>query len=223
MSQELGRIERTSAEQYRGRRKLLLVPLFSVPQTEDSDAVAIAQRYWSQVETQVSALEATLGGLHHIYHENLSEGGDTGLQQLEMMAQPSLELVRAKGSAGSTLEATESLELLSEVIDLQRCLMLPLVSAKVANQLGEWFNESNRSRYEHIAQQIDVTLGPDQTGLLFINERHQIQFPRDIEVFFVAPPALDEFRRWLQGWLERQQAAHGAHPGHEQEPQAEGP
>lgn len=220
MSQEMGRIERPSAEQYRGRRKLLLVPVFNAPPTEDSEAVAIAQRYWGQVETQVSALEATLGGLHHIYHENLCEGGDAGLQQLEMMGQPSLGLVRSKCSTGPTLEATESLELLTETINLQRCLMLPLISPKVAAQLGEWFSESNRSRYEYIAQQIDATLGPDQTGLLFIGERHQVQFPHDIEVFYVAPPALDEFRRWLQAWMERQQAARsaGPSPDHEDQP-----
>ena len=141
--------------------------------------------------------------LHHVYHENLTEGAEPGLQQLEMMHQPSLGLVRAKCPEGAALEATESIELLSEVIDLQRCLMLPLVSAKVAGQLGEWFNECNRSRYEHIANRIDATLGHDQTGLLFIGERHQVQFPQDIEVFYVAPPALDELRRWLQGWLER--------------------
>ena len=106
------------------------------PQAEDSDALAVTQRYWEQVETQVGALEATLGGLHHVYHENLTEGAEPGLLQLEMMHQPSLGLVRAKCPEGAAPEATESIELLSEVIDLQRCLMLPLVSAKVAGQLG---------------------------------------------------------------------------------------
>ena len=206
MSQQLGRIERASAEQYRGKRKLLLVPVFNSPQPQEPDSVAIIDRYWEQVTTQVAALEATLGGLHHIYHENLTEGGEAGLQQLEMMNQPSLTLVRDSCQAGSALEGTESIELLGEVIDLQRCLMLPLASPKVAGQLGEWFGEANRNRYEHIGSRINETLGDDQTGLLFIGERHQVQFPPDIEVFYVAPPALDEFRRWLQGWLERQQA-----------------
>ena len=45
----------------------------------------------------------------------------------------------------------------------------------------------------------------DETGLLLINERHQVQFPADIEVIYIAPPALDEFRRWLQNWTEQLQ------------------
>ncbi|MDO8749630.1 MAG: hypothetical protein Q7K03_00555 [Dehalococcoidia bacterium] len=32
-----------------------------------------------------------------------------------------------------------------------------------------------------------------------------MQFPRDVEVFYVRPPALDEYQRWFQGWLGRQQ------------------
>ena len=48
---------------------------------------------------------------------------------------------------------------------------------------------------------------PDETGLLLIGERHQVQFPADIEVFYVAPPALDEYRRWLQNWAAAQQRA----------------
>ena len=34
-----------------------------------------------------------------------------------------------------------------------------------------------------------------------------LQFPQDIEVFYVAPPALDEYRRWVDAWLARQRVA----------------
>ena len=222
MSQQLGRIERVPAEQYRGKRKVLLVPVFNIPQPYDQDATDVTLRYWEQVTTQVAALEATLGGLHRIYHENLTEGGESGLKQLEMMNQSSLALVQEKCDTGSTLEATESIELLAEVIDLQRCLILPLASDKVAARLGEWFGEANRSRYEHIGSRINDTLGDEQTGLLFVGERHQVQFAQDIEVFYVAPPALDEFRRWLQGWLERQQTPPPTESGQEAREEAEG-
>jgi len=41
-------------------------------------------------------------------------------------------------------------------------------------------------------------LKADETAILFIREGHAVQFPQDIEVFSVAPPALDEIRRWLR-------------------------
>ena len=205
MAQEIGRIQRPAVERYRGRRKLLLVPLVYAPRTDDEEGAAAMQRYWDQMQTQVASLADALGGLHRVYHESLTEGGGQGLEHLTAVDQRSHGFVHGKVQEGATLEATEDYELLGEALDLQRVLMMPLTSQKVALKLREWFTESNKSRYEHIAGRIDATLGEDQVGLLMISEGHQVQFPADIEVFYVSPPALDDFRNWLQRWLARQQ------------------
>jgi hypothetical protein len=205
MAQELGRISRPSAAQYEGRRKLLLVPLVYGPPTEAPDGLAALQKYWNQMQLQVESLQATLGGLHHVYHESLCDNGEQGLEQLEKADQRSHQFVKAKCQAGAVLEATEDAATLMETLDLQRCLMMPLVSEKVLAKLHEWFSESNKSRYQHIASQIDATLGQNEVGLLLVSERHQIQFPADIEVFYVSPPALGDFRRWLENWVAQQQ------------------
>jgi len=205
MAQEIGRISRPAADQYQGRRKLMLVPLVYGPPGDEPDGVAALVKYWDQMQTQVTSLEAALGGLRHLYHESVPAGGQEGLDYLERMDQRSHQFVKAKCESGATLEATEDAGLLAEIMDLQRCLMLPLISGKVVQRLHDWFTESNRSRYEHISKQIDSTLGENEAGLLLVSERHQIQFPADIEVFYVSPPALDEFRRWLQSWIAQQQ------------------
>lgn len=205
MAQELGRVDRPSADQYRGKRKLLLVPLLYAPQTDDEEGSAIVTRYWEQVMTQTRAMESSLGGLNRVYCESLIDGGDEGLKYLETADKHSHSLVRSKCEAGAALEPTEDVEALLEMIDLQRFMVLPMASRKVAGRVQDWFNESNRGRYEYIAQRIDGTLQADETGLLLISERHQVQFPSDIEVFYVSPPALDEYRRWLQNWIARQQ------------------
>ena len=209
MSQELGRISRPAAAQYAGRRKLLLAPLVYSPQANDQEGAAALQNYWEQMQTQVAALESALGGLQYIYHESVTVGGDEGLEHLRAGDQRSYAFVAAKREAGAELAATEDLEVLLETLDLQRCMMIPLASPSVASRLQEWHAESNRKRYEHISSVIDNTLGDDAVGLLMISERHQVQFPADIEVFYVSPPALDEFRRWLQNWMAQQQAAAG--------------
>ena len=205
MTQNLGRVERPSAEQYRGKRKLLLVPLLFAPQVEGEDGATIVARYWEQVTTQTGAMEASLGPVSRVYCESLVDGGDEGLQYLEQADAHSAGLVRDKCGNGAVLEPTEDGEVLFEIVDLQRILMIPMTSQRVAGRIQEWFGDANRSRYEAIAQRIDSTLLPDEMGLLLIGERHQVQFPTDIEVFYVAPPALDEFRRWLQAWMARQQ------------------
>ena len=207
MTQELGRISRPAAAQYEGRRKLLLAPLVYGPPSEAGEGVNILQNYWDQMQQQVEALQGALGGLHHIYHESVWDSGNDGLEQLERTDQRSHEFVKAKCAGGAALEATEDLASLMESLDLQRCLMMPLASQTVPARLQGWLGESARSRYQHIASRIDETLGENEVGLLLVNERHQIQFPEDIEVFYVAPPALGDFRRWLDNWMAEQQKA----------------
>jgi len=62
--------------------------------------------------------------------------------------------------------------------------------------VSEFYVAASRNRYEHIARRIDETLKANEAGMLFIREGHMVQFPQDIEVFSVSPPALDEIHRW---------------------------
>ena len=209
-SGELGRINRPASANYDGKRKLLLAPLVQIPAPAEhipEEGAAVVSRYWEQVDVQVRAVQNVLGSITHVYHENIPEGGEAGMGYLQAMGPGSHAVVSALTEAGATLESTESIEILAETLDLQRCLMGPLMSQAVAVRLREWYAEANRRRYEFIANAIDATLGEDESGLLLVNERHQVQFPSDVEVIYVAPPALDEFRRWFQNWTEQMQAA----------------
>ena len=130
-AQELGRIERPAAEQFRGRRKLVLVPLVYSPAPDEPEGAAALQNYWEQMRTQVAALENALGGLQRIYHESVTAGEDEGMEQLRAGDQRSHAFVAGKrdpstGSGGAVLEATEDIEILLETLDLQRCLMIPM-------------------------------------------------------------------------------------------------
>ena len=178
-------------------------------------------RYWEQVDVQVRAVQNALGSVSRVYHENTPEGGADGLGYLEASGQSSHAIVKSLTEDGATLESTESMEIMAESLDLQRCLMQPLMSPAVANRLQEWFTEATRRRYEFIAEAINSTLPEDETGLLLINERHQVQFPPDLEVIYVAPPALDEFRRWLQNWTEQLQREMAAQSGSQPEDETE--
>ena len=205
MSQELGRVQRPPVDQYKDKRKLLLVPLIQSHPSIDDAGATIISTYWAQVTTQLEVMQTQLGAISVVYCENLAEGGDQGLEQLQAADQSTYELVSTVVSEGATLEVIEELESLSELIDLQRFLASPMVSQKVATRLQEWYTEASKSRWDRISETIGGTLGEGSVGLILASERHQIQFPSDIEVFYVAPPALDEFRRWMQDWIEQRQ------------------
>jgi len=68
----------------------------------------------------------------------------------------------------------------------------------VASKVSEFYVEVAKKRNELMAKKISETLKDDEAGLLFIREGHSVQFPIDIEVFSVFPPALDEIHRWLR-------------------------
>ena len=93
---------------------------------------------------------------------------------------------------------TEETKLLTELMDWTKCLAAGLQNQEVFSKVYEFYLEVSKKRNEYIARQIDETLEADEIGLLFIREGHQVQFPSDIQIFYVAPPALDELKRWLR-------------------------
>jgi hypothetical protein len=204
---ELGRVERPEAEPFRAERKLYLVPLVYSPKEPPADYVATLARYWGGVREHVRRLEERIGAVRRVYHESVPIGGPEGLKLVEQLNVRSHEIASQKVEAGAMLEALEDAELLAEVVDWQRCMMVGLSSAKVANQVWTAYREANKQRGEHLAKRIDETLGPGEAGLLFILEEHSLQFPQGIQVFYVAPPALDEVHRWIRDHSHRGEQA----------------
>ena len=198
MSEELGKVEKPPVEKFRKGRKLYLVPLIYCGQHSPDDYQEIFRRYWHQVEGQIGDLELKLGKIARIYHELIPVSGEGGLKAIEGLNQSSYQLTKDRVGKGARLEATEDIESLTEFMDWSRCLALGLQSPKVFSKVYESYIEVSKARNEYIARHIDETLNSDEIGILFIREEHQLQFPPDIEVFYVAPPALDEINRWLR-------------------------
>ena len=98
------------------------------------------------------------------------------------------------------------------------------ISQKVAKTIADFFTEAMKKRYEYIARRIDETLQDDEVAVLFIREGHRVQFPPDIEVFSVAPPALDDIHRWLRDSSraeEKTEEEAEAKPDEEAEPESD--
>ncbi len=198
MSKELGKIKKPEADSFKQGRKLLLVPLIYSYKDAPSEYIEQYELYWQQVAEHVVNLEAKIGTIKQIYHESISLGGEDGLEIMEKLNPKSCQIAKQKCQEGAKLEVIEDKELAEETIDWERCLFIGFLSDKVARKVSEFYIEASRKRYEHISKKIDETLKADEIAMLFIREGHLIQFPQDIEVFSVAPPALDEIRRWLR-------------------------
>lgn len=198
MAEQLGKIEKPFAEPFKQGKKLYLVPLIYLNEDSPSEYKERCKRYWQQVAEQLGNLEAKIGKVSRIYHESISQSGEDGTKVVERANLGSYQIVKSKCDRGAILEALEGKELLEEVMDWERCFLFGFVSEKVASKVSEFYLEAAKKRYEFMAKRINETLKDDEAGLLFIREGHQLQFPGDIEVFSVFPPALDEIHRWLR-------------------------
>ncbi len=198
MAEELGKIEKPAAESFKEVRKLYLVSLLFAGEDAPPEYVEKFNRYWEQIDQHIANQESKVGKINRIYHEQIVLGGEEGLEVMEKFSPPSCQLTRGKCQNGAVLEATEQAELTYECIDWERCLLIGFLSQKAAQTVSENYRQSARKRYEHIASRIDETLMANEVAVLFIREGHMVQFPQDIEVFSVAPPALDEIHRWLR-------------------------
>jgi hypothetical protein len=218
MTEELGKIEKPSAESFSEERKLYLVPLLYGGQDAPQEYLEKYEIYWQQVEEQIANQEFKIGKVGRIYHESLSVGGEDGLKVLEQLNPRSYKITIERTQAGATLEATEEAELANECIDWERCLLFGFLSQSAAGKVSELYRESAGKRYEHIARRIDETLEANEVAILFIREGHHVQFPQDIEVFMVAPPALDAIHRWLRDRPLDEQAEETEEPAEPAEP-----
>ncbi len=205
MPEQLGKIERLEAEHFKQGKKLYLVPLVYFGEEAPDEYKEKSNRYWRQVAEQLTNLAAKIGKVQRIYHESIFQRGEDGMKALERLNPSSYQIARTQCDNGAILEKIEEKELLEEVMDWQRCLMLGFISDKVADKVSEFYIEATRKRNESMAEKISETLKHDEAGLLFIGEKHSVQFPSDVEVFTIFPPALDEIHRWL-----RDQARTGA-------------
>jgi hypothetical protein len=198
MPEQLGKIERLEVEHFKQGKKLYLVPIVYSGEGAPDEYKERCSRYWQQVTEQLTNLASKIGKVSRVYHESIFQSGEDGMKALERLNSDSYQIVKTQCDNGAVFEAIEERELFEEVTDWQRCLMLGLMSDKAASKVSEFYVEAARKRNEFMARKISETLKDDEAGLLFIRQGHSVQFPTDIEVFSIFPPALDEMRRWLR-------------------------
>ena len=197
----LGQFPKPEAGQYKGQRKLFLVPTLLLNPELPGDGQRLLDRYWSDVRYHVQKLERSLGSVSHVFHETLFADGDEGMTLLDAINPHGCSFIRAMCRSTARLEATEDRALVEESMDWQRCISAGLMSQKVRSAAMEGYQEATRLRYEHIARQLTETIKEGEAALLFMSEGHRVQFPPDVQVFYVVPPALDALKRWLDDQL----------------------
>jgi phosphopantetheine adenylyltransferase len=198
MAPELGKINKPEAGSFKYSRKLFLVPLIYSAKDAPAEYIEKFDLYWQQVDEHIENLETKLGKINRVYHESITIGDENSLKIMERLNPKSCQIAKQKSQNGAKIEIIEDRQLAEECMDWERCLLVGLLSDAVARKVSEFYVDAASKRYEHISKRIDKTLQADEIAVLFIREGSMLQFPKDVEVFSVAPPALDEIHRWLR-------------------------
>ena len=212
MTQRITEIPRPRAESYRPGRKIYLVPTLLAGAGIPDELAEMLERYWDEVREQVENLERTLSKVKHVYHESVFRPGEEGLRTVESVNPHGHTFVNVLCRSTATLEPTDEQEALLEASDWRLCLSMGLASEKVSRIARDSLNDAMQARYLHMATTIDRTLGDDEAGLCILSEDHRVQFPADIQVFYISPPSLDEIKRWAEEQMRRvvSEASEGA-------------
>ncbi len=198
MAEELGKIEKPPVEKFKKGRKLYFIPLIYRSTEFPEDYIQKFNKYWEQVEKQISELALRLGEVNKVYHELIPLSGEDGIAAIKELNGSSHKIVQACLEKRAQLEAVEEADLLTEFMDWSRCLVIGLQNPRVLSKVYESYIEVGKKRNEYIARKIDETLKEDEIGIVLMRENHQVQFASDIQVFYISPPALDEIKRWLR-------------------------
>ena len=201
MTTPLSQMPKPAVDQFEGRKKLFLVPNHVLPPNAPEEGLELLSKYWSEVRDSIANLERSLGPVSKIYHELIYTGDDDGLQQIEMMNPNGGPFIRAMCQSTAALHALEDTELVLENTDWQRMLSIGPASQKVLTAALDGYQSTLEARYMAIAERISGDLTDGECAALFIREDHRVQFSSDVQVFYVAPPALDAFKRWLEDYF----------------------
>ena len=203
MTTPLSQMPKPSVDQFEGRKKLFLVPNHVLPPNAPEEGLELLSKYWSEVRDSIANLERSLGPVSKIYHELIYTGDDDGLQQIEMMNPNGGPFIRAMCQSTAALHPLEDADLVLENTDWQRVLTIGPASQKVLTAALDGYQSTLEARYMAIAERISGDLTDGECAALFIREDHRVQFSSDVQVFYVAPPALDAFKRWLEDYFSR--------------------
>jgi hypothetical protein len=212
MTEELGKIEKMPVDSFKKGRKLFFVPVVYQGEGLEKDYTEKWNRYWEQVEKQVAELTSKLGEVKKVFHELIVLPGKEGAESIKPLNAGSYKFVMSCLEKNAQFEVMEDADVLAEFMDWSRCLMIGLESQKVITKIYDSYVETGKNRNESIAKKIDESLKENEIGIALMRENHHVQFPADIQVFYVSPPALDEIKRWLREYeqkatKESQQAA----------------
>lgn len=195
---ELGKIQRLSIEDFKGKRRLFCIPNLFVPQEEDEKLISLVEKYWNEALSHVEKLEK-LGHVTKIFVETIFIEGESAVDVIRETNPYLYPLIEKKISQGAIVIGIEDPEIFGEFIDWGNCLRI-VKTASVMQRVFEFFNNVNQKRIGYIKNKIINSLQEGESAILILtdNERVKLDLPQDVEIFLVVPSTYDDIMKYLR-------------------------
>ena len=195
---ELGKIQRLSVDDFKGKKRLFCIPNLFVPQEEDEKLVNLVEKYWNEALSHVEKLEK-LGYVTKIFVETIFIEGQNAVDVIRETNPYLYPLIEKKLSQGAVVIGIEDPEIFGEFIDWGNCLRV-VKTASVIQKIFEYFNNANQRRIGYIKDKIISSLQEGESAILILtdNERIKLDLPQDVEVFLVVPSTYDDILKYLR-------------------------
>lgn len=195
---EIGKIEKPEAEGFKDKRKLYCVPHIFTHSDAPDEYQVLAKNFWASADEHIVNLEKA-GKARKIFCDGILGEGDKALEVLENLNGLAHGIVKKRVAEGAALLSIEDEEIYGPFSDWRNCLHV-VRTKTVFDKILESYNELSAKRHDRIMEVIDSNLEAGEAGILIMadEERARLQFPNDIEVFLVTPPAYDDILRWIR-------------------------
>lgn len=196
---ELGKIEKPSAEEFAGKRKLYCVPNIIPFEDAPDEYKSLVNAYWDEIDQQLKKLEVA-GKIKKIFCESIFVQGEEALDALSRLNERALRIVQTKIREGAVFAPIEAEEIFGPFLDWAHCLNV-VRTKDVFETVMQSYKELERKRLRHMQDAINDALTAHEAGLLIMRDedRIRLELAGDIELFLVTPPTYDDIHRWVKG------------------------
>jgi len=215
---ELGKIEKPEVRAYTHKRKLYVVPTLPFEELglQFNLDTAKIERFWGEVREKIEYFISTYGDISTLYLEGINENENAGMDVIEKFGKDSnhYKLIKSLVDRGAKLRGIEKEEYLRRsklLFDEYSRSFLPEIKELYEGFFGkdidfngwrEYLSQKIQETQDNMSRLasriIGETLGDTGNGVLFITDGRQIEFPENVDVFQVRPPAFDEIVRKMR-------------------------
>ncbi len=218
---ELGKIEKPEAASFTAKRKLYVIPVLPFEEMASQYKLDMAkvERFWGEVREKINHFLSKYGKISFVFIEGINEDEEKGIEFFERFGKETnhYRLIKSLVDDGAKIKGIDKKQYMER---------LKLLFDEYSKTFMQDIEEIHRGFYgkdidfegwrNYLVKKIQETqdeigkattrvineMPADSSGILIITDGRPVEFPGDVDVFQVRPPAFDEIDRNIRDMVK---------------------